>query len=93
MGSPLGPTLADFYMSHVKSKLLKQRNKASNPIIYLRYEDEIFAILKLQKQIRFFMDQLERNPVLKFTFKRMRDGRFNFLDVSLKETSNGHFEK
>ena len=53
-GSPLGPTFADFYMCHLENKLLKQIEKKSNPLVYLRNVDHIFAILKSHSHIRFF---------------------------------------
>ena len=40
---PLGPTFADFYMSHVENLTLNQ-NRASNPPIYMRYVDDIFCV-------------------------------------------------
>ena len=36
MGSPLGPTMAEFYMSTLEGKLLNQ-DRVSNPIKYHRY--------------------------------------------------------
>ena len=36
MSSPLGPTLAHIYMSHLENKLLSQNNKKSNPIVYVK---------------------------------------------------------
>ena len=43
IGSPKGPTFADFYMSHVESTLLLI-TKISNPNPYLRYVDDIFCV-------------------------------------------------
>ena len=36
MGSPLGPTFADFYMSYVENYLLSQSIRISNPCFYTR---------------------------------------------------------
>ena len=39
MGSPLGLTISEFYMSHIENKIFKTINK---PKIYVRYVDDIF---------------------------------------------------
>ena len=93
--SPLGRSLgllADVCMSHIENKLLKQKDKASNSIVYLLYVNQIFAVFNLHNHVRFFTDRLEMNSVMKFTHERMNDGRFNFQDVSLKVDSCGNFE-
>ena len=74
-GCPLGPALADFFMSHLENKLSGQTNKKSNPNTYLRYVDGIFAILKTQSHIR--------SSVLSFTYEEMNNKTLNFLDGKL----------
>ena len=44
MGSPLGPTFADFYMSHVENYLLFQ-DRVSYLVFYVRYVDDTLAIM------------------------------------------------
>lgn len=44
MGSPLDPTVADFFMSHLENQLLSENNRMSNPWFYRRYVDDIVAI-------------------------------------------------
>ena len=41
MGSPLGPTFANFYMGHLEEQVLLNNNNA--PSIYGRYVDDIFV--------------------------------------------------
>ena len=43
MGSPLGPTLANFFLAILENKLLNNTN-GFYPKIYLQYVDDIFAI-------------------------------------------------
>jgi hypothetical protein len=50
MGSPLGPTFPDFYMSHLKTIALKT-NLKSHPVFYFRYVDDIFAIFNSKNHI------------------------------------------
>ena len=45
MGSPLGPSLANFFLGHIEeTKLFKDDNYY--PIVYLRYVDDIFAVFE-----------------------------------------------
>ena len=48
MRSPLGPTLANFFMANLENKLLQKKSDA-NPKLYLRYVDDIFAIFEDQR--------------------------------------------
>ena len=45
MGSPLGPTLANFFMANLENKSLKKESD-SNPKLHLQYVDDIFAIFE-----------------------------------------------
>ena len=40
MGSPLRPTISEFYMSHIKNKMFK--TITTNPKIFVFYVDDIF---------------------------------------------------
>ena len=91
MGSPLGPTMADFYMSNLENVLLNE-NKISNPIKYLRYVDDIICVFKSRSHIHHFSGRLTRSSVLKFTNELMTGDVFNFLDVSLKLRPDGGFD-
>ena len=88
MGSPLGPTFADFYMSNLEGLLLNQ-SKVSNPVTYLRYVDDIFVIFNSKSHIHHFVRRMKNNSKLKFTHEAMTGTSFNFLDLNLKIQSNG----
>ena len=92
MGSPLGPTMADFYMSHLENKLLNETDKRSNPVKYLRYVDDTICIFENRNHIHHFIRRLSNNSVLNFTCETMTDGTFNFLDVMLRQRSDGGFD-
>ena len=91
MGSPLGPTFADFYMSHLECNLLSQ-DRISNPKFYYRYVDDILAIFKSKNHICHFIRRLKSNSVLNFTCEKMIDNKFNFLDVSMEFSPDGSME-
>ena len=78
MGSPLGPTFANFYMADVENKVLNMPNMKPN--IYCRYVDDIFTdadkelLLEIKKS-------MEEHSVLKFTYEEAQDGQLPFLDI------------
>ena len=56
--SPLGPTMANFFMANLQTKLLKETSK-SHPKLYLRrYVDDISAILDDQQFCASFLNTL-----------------------------------
>ena len=57
MGSPLGPTLANFFMANLETKLIN-KFQTSKPKLYLRYVDDIFAIFDNQEACSSFFRQL-----------------------------------
>ena len=46
MGSPLGPTLANIFMNHLEEKFVNQVKTTYGVLIWLRYVDDIFIIIK-----------------------------------------------
>ena len=57
MGSPLGPTIANFFLAHLETVLLKNKSKSS-PALYLRYVDDIFAIFEDEEDCSEFLNLL-----------------------------------
>jgi hypothetical protein len=91
MGSPLGPTFADFYMSHLENQLLSENNKISNPRFYRRYVDDYIAIFTKKQHVNWFKIRLGRKSVLNFTHEEMVNSKFHFLDINLEIADNGNF--
>jgi len=91
MGSPLGPTFADFYMAQLENRLLTQK-KVTNPWFYKRYVDDIIAIFHNKSHVNWFKARLSRNSVLNFTHEEVANNRFNFLDIHLQISNNLQFE-
>ena len=70
MGSPLGPTLANFFMANLENKLL-QKESDTNPKLYLRYVDDIFAIFEDQRSSTTFLDLLyAQHKSIRFTMEK-----------------------
>ena len=59
MGSPLGPTLANFFFANLENISLNNTD-SFYPKIYLRYVDDIFAIFNDSLLIKKFMNLLNK---------------------------------
>ena len=80
MGSPLGPSLANLFMSHTKFKLFDD-NLFCSPELYLRYVDDIFTVFAQVASICDFLQILNtQHFTLQFTFEKGIDS-LPFLDT------------
>ena len=57
MGSPLGPTMANFCLSHFENQLLEECDDTNGPSLYARYVDDIFCGLQIWDLARKFFEQ------------------------------------
>ena len=85
MGSPLGPTFANFYMGNLENKVF---DKIDKPSIYVRYVDDCFLQIDNEKQLDILKYHFEKNSVLKFTYELSVDKKLPFLDVLVESTQN-----
>ena len=87
MGSPLGPTLANFFMANIETDLfLKQLD--CQPKFYVRYVDDILAVFDADTDCSEFLKILNnQHKNLKFTMEKST-GAFPFLDVEIKINQN-----
>ena len=89
MGSPLGPTIANFCLAHFESQLLSNNSdKNSSPNLYLRYVDDIFCVFRSGTSYQEFLGKLNNmHPNLQFT-SEIGPSVLPFLDtcVSLPST-------
>ena len=88
MGSPLGPTFANFYMGYLEEQIFS--NPVNKPHIYARYIDDIFLQIKDETELRNLKTNFENNSVLKFTYELHTNNKLPFLDV-LVDSSNNQF--
>ena len=65
IGSPLGPTITEFYKSYIKNKIFK--TTITKPKIYVRYVEDIFIATHFYDEINELKQTLEKNCELKFT--------------------------
>ena len=94
MGSPLGPTLANFCLAHFETELLSNgTNEHNAPALYLRYVDDTFCVFRSGIPHDVFLSKLNNlHPNLKFT-SEIGPSMIPFLDtlITLPTTKNGMF--
>ena len=92
MGSPLGPILADIFMSSLENTKLKQF--IDGFVVYKRYVDDIFCVteenIDLKELVNCF-DSAHSN--IKFSVEPEFENQLNFLDVTLKRQSDGSIQR
>ena len=84
MGSPLGPTFANYYMGNLEEKVLTEM--IEKPNIYVRYVDDCFLEVKSEAQLIKIKTLYEENSVLAFTYEMNVESRLPFLDVMVRST-------
>lgn len=88
MGSPLGPTFADFYMSNLENKILSETNNF-NPVFYIRYVDDTLTVFKNIDHINQFINRIQELSCLKFTYETCINNIINFLDIKITVNPDG----
>ena len=82
MGSPLGPSLANFFLGYLENRHIC--NSVFTPNFYNRYIDDICAIFTDSDSIEPFLNFInDLHPNLKFTIEYATD-TFPFLNVEMK---------
>ena len=87
MGSPLGPTFANFYMGNLEESVLS--NNDIKLSIYCRNVDDIFVVVRNEEHLQL-KQQLESSSVLNFTYETSVNRKMPFLDVNIK-SENAQF--
>ena len=88
MGSPLAPTLANFFMGYHEKKWLEEYS-GNKPLFYQRYVDDIFATFNNKQDADLFFAYLNtKHPNIKFTFEAEQNGVLPFLDVYIDINNN-----
>ena len=84
MGSPLGPTLANAFMSFNEKIWLENCPPEIRPSYYRRYVDDIFVLVKSEQQLKLFKEYFNTcHPNIKFTSEREENGYMPFLDFNV----------
>ena len=92
MGSPLGPALANSFLSHHEKIWLDNCPLEFRPIYYRRYIDDTFIIFKEKEHSEKFFQYLnEQHHSIKFTREDEKDNCLSFLDVQITKNADGTF--
>ena len=84
MGSPLGPTMANAFLSFYEVKWIEQCPKEFKPVFYRRYVDDIFVLFESAEHLSKFRDYFNtRHPNMSFSFEQEKNGTLSFLDVEI----------
>jgi hypothetical protein len=87
MGNPLSPFLAEVFMSRFETENKKMLNNF--PKTWLRYVDDIFAIVDKDFNIEDFLENLNcQYSSIKFTSEKEVEGRLPFLDLYIKRSND-----
>ena len=91
MGSPLGPTLANFFLGCLQEKIF-EHNCNVVPKLYLRYIDDSYALFDNKKDCFKFLDILNsQHNDIKFTIEQStKANTSSFLDVQVKLLNDGY---
>ena len=91
MGSPLGPTLVNFFLGILENSVFEHLSP-SHPKIYFRYVDDVFAVFDDNPAVDSFLNVLDiLHNNIKFTVEKST-ASIHFLDVDVKVNNDGTFE-
>ena len=73
-------------MGDLEQRIFK--NPQNKPLLYARYVDDTFVMVKSKNDLIHLMNLFKQNSVLNFTYEMSLDGKLPFLDVLVKTTDN-----
>ena len=84
MGSPLGPILANIFLSHWEEKWLNKCSDSFKPSFYRRYVDDIFLLFNTQEESEHFTNYVNKqHKKMVFVPDNEKDNCISFLDISV----------
>ncbi|XP_046395746.1 uncharacterized protein LOC124163008 [Ischnura elegans] len=89
MGSPLSPTIANFFMEDFEEKALS--SAPLKPLLFLRYVDDTFVVWPHgRRSLDEFFDHMNcQHSSIKFTMEIEENNRLPFLDVLVSRRTDG----
>ena len=92
MGSPLGPILADIFMSMLETKVLNQHIEKLD--FYCRYVDDTFILCDNRTDINKLLNIFNgAHHLIKFTMESESNQTLPFLDVLLVKRPDGSLQR
>ncbi|KFD61300.1 hypothetical protein M514_26548 [Trichuris suis] len=89
MGSPLSPIFAEIFMEHLEEEAFNNKIAPTNPRLFKRYVDDIFAIVEVGKE-ELLLEHLNClfPNCISFTIEKETRGRLPFLDALVIRSKN-----
>ena len=85
IGNPLAPSKANFLMGTLETNLFNTEEE-NDPVIYLRYVDDIFCIFRKDVQFEIFYKKLNNlQKSFNFSYELGRN-ELEFLDINIRLT-------
>ena len=91
MGSPLGPTLANFFSGSLEKKIFDDET-IDLPKLYLRYIDDVYAVFENESTCEKFLKVANsKHENIRFTMEISTDAKnITFLDVQVELNESGY---
>ena len=84
MGSPLGPSLANTFLSYHEKNWLNNCPQGFKPAFYRRYVDDIFKLFKSNDHLKYFQDFLNSCHInMSFSMEQKKRANYPFLTLKL----------
>ena len=84
MGSPLGPTFANFFLCYYETIWLSECPPEFKPVYYKRYMDDVICLFRDQSHVLQFESYLNaRHENITFTHEVEENNKLAFLDVQV----------
>ena len=84
MGSPLGPTMANVFLSFYEMKWLEQCPNEFKPLFYRKYVDDIFVLFESAEHLSKSHACLNTcHPNMSFSFEQEINDKLSVLDVEV----------
>ena len=91
MGSPSSSIVANLFMEDLEVQAIK--TSPSPPVLWKRYVDDTFTIIKKQHKNSFLEHLNSINPSIKFSSEETRiDGSMPFLDILIAPREDGSLQ-
>ena len=85
MGSPLGPTFANIFLSHFENDWLK--NSPVKPLLYKRYVNDTLWLLPPNSDVSALLSYMNsRHPNMKFTCEIESNDSINFIGLTISHS-------
>ena len=84
MGSPLGPSVANAFLSYREKNWLSSCLQGLKPVFYRRYVEDIFILFKSNNHLKYFQDFLNFCHInMSFSMETEKENKLSFLDVEV----------